>query len=128
MKALLDTNVLIDLYHNRRKAEDFLLHLGASQFYISPVTYVEFLGGAKTKYKAVARKELQNYNMLPLDAATEKVAYQIARGVELASGRSADLFIAAAAKAHRIQLVTANVRDFHRLPGIVVVLYEIDWK
>ena len=110
MKVLLDTSVLIDLYRNRRKAEAYLQHLGASQ-----------------RYKAAAQKELQNYTILPIDAAAHKSVYQLARLIELAPGRAADTIIAASAKAHHIKIVTTNVRDFRRLPDVEIIEYKMDW-
>ena len=71
---------------------------------------------------------MKNYTLLPFDSLTEKKLFQLATEIELAPGRAADTLIAAGAKAHKLKIVTANIRDFKRLPGIELIEYRIDWS
>lgn len=63
--------------------------------------------------------------MLPFDAPADQHYADIRTALESAGTPigSHDLFIAAHARAHALTLVTHNLREFQRVPGLQVV----DW-
>ena len=46
-EVVLDTNVLIDIYRNKKLLSNFIQIKEISKVYITSVVYVEFLAGAK---------------------------------------------------------------------------------
>ncbi len=130
MGVLIDASVLIE--HERGRV-DLTRHLegrGEEEFFLSVVTASELLHGVhrakdpsvRAKRSAFVEAILERFPLLPVDLATARTHAQI--WAELASGGNLigphDLWLAAAAIAHGLTLVTANLREFQRVPGLAV--------
>ncbi len=130
MGVLIDASVLIE---HERGHVDLTRHLegrGEEEFFLSVVTASELLHGVhrakdpsvRAKRSAFVEAILERFPLLPVDLATARTHAQI--WAELASGGNLigphDLWLAAAAIAHGLTLVTANLREFQRVPGLSV--------
>ncbi len=127
-RFLLDTNICI--YIQRRKPEKVLARfqkLEPGDAAISVITWGELLYGAE---KSTQRKNVLNLleefvSFIPVLPIHAKAGYEyggIRASLEIAGepiGNN-DLWIAAHAKAAAITLVTNNLREFKRVPGLKV--------
>lgn len=114
VKALLDTNVLID-YLNGIDAAAEELSLYASKA-ISIITWMEVLAGTASEEEAVVRAWLLSFEVLALDetVAERAVAIRKARRIRLP-----DAVIWATAQVHSRLLVSRNTKDFPETePGV----------
>jgi tRNA(fMet)-specific endonuclease VapC len=127
---LLDTNTLIYFFKGLGRVADRLLATAPSQTAISAVSVYELdVGIAKSTSPAKRRKQLAAF----LDAAN-LVAFGRLEAAAAADVRAAmetrgtplgplDTLLAGTARAHGAVVVTRNVREFRRVPGLQVV----DW-
>ena len=126
-RYLLDTNVVA--FHIRRSSPALqarLRKIRAGSVALSVVTEMEIRYGlARNPTLRVAplvEGFLAGITILPLDSTVAAVYAKIRAGAE-AKGKPIgplDLMIAAHALAVRATLVTNNVRQFRRIPGLVV--------
>jgi tRNA(fMet)-specific endonuclease VapC len=127
-RFLLDTNILI--YIRQRRPPEVLrkfARLQPGEAALSVVTYGELLYGAeRVEDKAAARAMLEELisliPVLPLPV-NSGVAYGRIRAFLSSKGQligNNDLWIAAHAVASELPLVTNNVREFNRVPGLKV--------
>lgn len=129
MGVLIDASVLIE---HERGLSDIGPHLAnrtGEEFFLSVVTASELLHGVhrardastRTRRSAWVEALLERFALLSVDLPTARAHAQL--WAELAStGRMIgphDLWLAAACLAHGLVLVTANVREFQRVPGLV---------
>lgn len=131
MKLIIDTNICI--YIIKRRPEAVLKHflayevgdIGISSITLSELRY----GAAKSKYREKNTKALDEFiiplEIVPFDeqaalaygdirSALEKVGMPIG---------SMDMLIAAQAVSRGVTLITNNIREFSRIPGLTI----IDW-
>lgn len=116
MKALFDTNILIDFLNAVPQARDELDRYQHSA--ISIITWMEVLIGADTAVEAATRSFLDGFDIIPLadDVAERAVALRREHGVKLP-----DAVVWASADIHSMLLVTRDRKDFPSdLPGIRV--------
>ncbi len=135
MGVLIDTNVLIEYERGRLNLEPHLSRHGHEEFFLSVVTASELLHGVhraadpRTRMRRSVFVEalLARFPLLPIDLATARVHAQV--WAELAgAGRMIgpnDLWIAATALSHDLTMVTANVREFDRVPGLRVEVWTV---
>jgi predicted nucleic acid-binding protein len=110
MKALVDTNILIDYLQASQEAADELNRYHS--IYISRITWIEFLVGAKTLDDENLRKDLlQQFSLLELDQAVAEEAIAVRQKIRM---ELPDAIILATARVHELLLVTRNHRDFPR--------------
>ena len=134
MGVLIDTSILIEHERRRLNLEPRLSGRGEEEeFFLSVVTASELLHGVhraaqpeiRLKRSAFVEGLLERFPLLPLDLATARVHAQV--WAELArAGKMIgpnDLWIAATALAHGLTMVTANVREFERVPGLLVEVW-----
>ena len=134
MGVLIDTSILIEHERRRLNLEPRLSGRGEEEeFFLSVVTASELLHGVhraaqpeiRLKRSAFVEGLLERFPLLPLDLATARVHAQV--WAELArAGKMIgpnDLWIAATALAHGLTMVTANVREFERVPGLIVEVW-----
>lgn len=133
---LLDSNILIDI--SRRKlqyAYDTLMLSDASLFKVPAVVKAELLLGAEKSSRPEEERLRVESLLLPFDIVPfdEACAVQYARirahlerkGETTGSN---DYLIAATALAHSAVLVTNNVNEFKRIPGLSLESWaEIDF-
>ncbi len=108
MKALIDTNILIDcaggVKHAVRELDRY------QELAVSRIVRIEFLLGAKTSVVEASRKSLlKEFELLEVDAAVSLETIVIRQRTRL---RLPDAIILATARVHGIVLVTTKHRDF----------------
>ena len=133
MTHLLDTNILVVHLRSRGKSpvSDRLRAMDLDQVATCSVVRAELLAGAH--HGRAPRDELapvlellELFESLPFDDAADDHYGQVRAHLESIGGPigAADLFIAAIALANDLTLVTHNVHEFTRVPGLRVE----DWQ
>lgn len=119
VKALFDTNILIDYLNGVSAAKDELeRYTEPSSKAISAVTWMEVMAGTTAATEAVTRDFLQDFKLHAIDEAVSERAVTLrrVRGIKLP-----DAIIWATALVHDRLLVSRNVKDFAaNVPGIRV--------
>ena len=133
MAVLIDTSILIE--HERRRL-DLGPHLARRReeaFFLSVVTVSELLHGVhravqpdvRAKRSAFVEALLERFPLLLIDLATARLHAQVR--AELAAVGNVigpnNLWLAATCMAHGLTIVTANVREFARVPGLGVEVW-----
>ena len=126
---LYDTNFLIAYQRGtkdapRKRAHAFLeAQPPDSPFYISRVTWMEFVAGFATS--AAVKPYLEKFTILEVDNLLWWDASRIIRELGLRGERigTADSIIAATALNYSLPVVTNNKKHFKRVPGLQVVGY-----
>ena len=107
VKALFDTNILIDHLNGVGEARDEIDRYQDGA--ISIVTWIEVMVGATDSNSWQTRSFLSAFSITPLDEAVAEMAVTIRRTTRL---RLPDAIIWASAKKDGRLLVTRNTRDF----------------
>lgn len=108
MRALIDTNILIDYLAGTDAARQELARYGAPA--ISAITWMEVLVGARADEEVASlRSFLGRFERLPIDDAVSEAAVAIRRERRI---RLPDAIIWATAQVAQTILVTRNTRDF----------------
>ena len=133
MTYLLDANICIDYFrrHGTRALERALARVGPAEMSLCSIVVAELLAGCYGSQDpgaelAKVRQLRSLFPSFPLDDASAEVAARVygelsARGERIGAN---DLFIAAIALTNDLTLVTHNVREFGRVPGLRVE----DWQ
>ena len=128
MGVLIDASVLI---HAERRTGDLPAFLAGREdepFFLSVITASELLHGVhragdrtrRARRSAFVEAVLDAFPLLPVDLPTARMHAELWADLA-ASGRvigAHDLWLAAAALAHGLTMVTASVREFARVPGL----------
>ena len=134
MAVLIDASILIEYERGRLNLERHLAQRQQEEFFLSVVTASELLhgvhravqSGVRAKRSAFVEALLERFPLLPMDLATARAHAQV--WAELtAAGKMIgpnDLWLAATCLAHGLTMVTANVREFTRVPGLMVEVWE----
>lgn len=127
--CLFDTCFLIDLERELKrgpgKAHQFLRQHSSSRPCLTWIIAGEFAEGFGDISDPTCAALLARFDILPMDHQTAHhyaVATRHLRGLNQLIGTN-DLWIAAAAIAHQLPLVTNNTAHFNRVPGLSVVGY-----
>ncbi len=127
--CLFDTCFLIDLEREMRrgpgKAHDFLRQHAASRPCITLTIAGEFAEGFGDLHHPACAAMLARFDILPMEEQTVHhyaVITKHLRSRNQLIGTN-DLWIAAAALANALPLVTNNATHFHRVPGLLVAGY-----
>lgn len=130
MGVLIGSTVLIDHEGGRLDLEDRVAGRDDEPFLLSVISVSEFLHGVhradnrtrRARRCAFVEAVLDRFPILALDLPTARTHAEL--WAELAAdGRlvgAHDLWLAAAALAHGLTLVTSSVRHFGRVPGLEV--------
>jgi tRNA(fMet)-specific endonuclease VapC len=133
MAVLIDASILIESERGRLDLEPHLAQRQEEEFFLSVVTASELLHGVhravqpevRTKRAAFVEAILERFPLLPVDLATARTHAQV--WAELAAAGmmigSHDLWLAATCIAHGLTMVTANVHEFTRVPGLTVEVW-----
>ena len=114
MKALFDTNILVDYLKGFPQARDELGRFEDSA--ISMITWMEVMVGATLENEVATRQFLRRFVLLPVDDAVAEQAVLARRKFRM---RLPDAIILASALVHDRLLVTRNSKDFPEdLPGV----------
>lgn len=130
MGVLIDASVLIEHERGRVDLEQHLAGREQEKFFLSVVTASELLHGVhratdpnvRARRSAFVEAVLERFPLLSVDLATARAHARLWAGL-MAEGRLIgphDLWIAATCLAHGLTMVTANVREFARVPGLAV--------
>lgn len=128
-ELLFDTCFLIDLEREMRRgkgqAHHFLQQNTAARPWLTWTVAGEFSEGFGDIRHPACAAMLARFDILPMDESTAHhyaVATRLLRGQNQLNGAN-DLWIAAAAIAHAMPLVTNNSAHFSRIPGLSVMGY-----
>lgn len=128
-QVAVDTSFLIDWQREIGSAEGpakrFLAAHGQDRFFMSVTVLGEFAAGFADLGQTHYRRIREGLGLLPNDEETALVYRRIFR--ELKPGGNLiganDLWIAASALRHSMPLVSRNVHEFERVPGLEVLDY-----
>lgn len=129
MAVLIDTSVLIDA--ERRGDPSLYRSIGSDQTTISVITVSELLHGVhransdatRMRRQAFVEQLLAEVDPLPITPQIARVHAGIWADLESDGNliETHDLWIAATAIVHNMQVATANTRDFERVPGLSIM-------
>ena len=127
MRFLMDTNTCVYALKRNTSVIDRLREHSPDEVVVSIITLAELWFGARKSGRPEANRDridafLKPFEVLPFDAAAAE-AYAEIRLVPERSGRpigERDLQIASIAVARRLTVVTHNVSEFGRVPGLKV--------
>jgi tRNA(fMet)-specific endonuclease VapC len=130
MGVLIDSSVLIEHERKRLSLDRHLKQRAEEEFFLSVVTASELLHGVHRATEAAVRARrsawveaiLERFPLLPIDVQIARAHAQL--WADLASRGQIigpnDLWLAASCIAHGLVMVTANEREFRRVPGLDV--------
>jgi tRNA(fMet)-specific endonuclease VapC len=127
---LIDASILIEHERGRVNLEQHLAGREQEEFFLSVVTASELLHGVhraadpnvRARRSAFVEAVLERFPLLPVDRAIARAHAQLWAGLTT-KGRVIgphDLWLAATCLAHGLTMVTANIREFARVPGLAV--------
>ena len=135
MAILIDTTVLIAYERGRIDLERRVAGRAQEEFYLSVISASELLHGVyravdpqvRSWRSAFVEAVLARFPLLTIDLPTARIHAQL--WAELASTGSMigphDLWLAATCIAHGLILVTGNLREFRRVPGLSVEAWGV---
>jgi hypothetical protein len=107
VKALFDTNILIDFLQGRPEAKRELALYDDPA--ISVVCWIEVMIGATAETTAGTRAFLDRFEVIGVDAPVAEIAVELRRRHRI---KLPDAIVWASARQHGCLLVTRNTRDF----------------
>jgi tRNA(fMet)-specific endonuclease VapC len=127
---VLDTNTVLDYFRGKGSVAANLLALPPSEVALPAIVayevWVGVLGSQNAKRRQAQYEQfLATIEVLPFDSAISRRAAELRQTLERGGEGIGpmDTLIAATALAHNATLVTRNVREFGRVPGLQIV----DW-
>ena len=122
---LLDTNILIYfLGNNNLKAAGYVIHENS---YISVLTRMELLAGVKNKKdKSAIINLLEPLNTININNDIADIAADILSRLKRSERKYPDTLIAATALFHNLNLVTANIKDFNKIPNLKIIGFKLE--
>ena len=130
MGVLIDASVLIEHERGRVDLERHLVGREQEEFFLSVITASELLHGVhratepnvRARRSAFVEAVLERFSLLSVDLAAARAHARLWAEL-MAEGRLIgphDLWLAATCLAHGLTMVTTNVREFARVPGLAV--------
>lgn len=120
MKALFDTNILIDYLNGIETAKEEIKRY--PYIAISLVTWMEVMVGAKPEEEPAIRQFLARFALIPLNTSIAERAVEIRRATKT---RLPDAIIRASAELEHALLVSRNTKDFPEGEPWVRVPYRL---
>ena len=130
MAVLIDASILIEAERGRLDLEPHVARRPDDESFLSVITASELLHGVhratqpqqRARRSAFVESILERFPLLQVDLATARAHAQV--WAELAKAGTLigphDLWLAATCIAHGLTMVTANIREFERVPGLQV--------
>jgi tRNA(fMet)-specific endonuclease VapC len=129
MARLIDSSVFIELERSGRRLGELLALAPDAAWAVASITVAELLVGAE-KADSVERRRrrldfveavLTEFVVLPYDLPIARAHARLWAELELSGRRIGpyDLLVAATALVHGYEVLTFNVREFERVPGLV---------
>lgn len=125
---LIDTDILIDFIKDNDSAVQCLELLEKEyNLYISSITYLELLIGARNKKDLENLDEFANtFNILHLNQSISEKAIELVKLYRLNKGLLlADGLIASTAIIYDMGLITKNQKDFKFITGLDLIKYPV---
>jgi tRNA(fMet)-specific endonuclease VapC len=129
MAVLIDTTVLVDAERRGRALDDVV---GDQERGISAITASELLhgvhraeeGSVRARRSAFVEHVISAMEPLPITTAIARAHAAVWAELEKDGNMigAHDLWIAATALSHGMEVATANAKDFERVPGLTVVV------
>jgi tRNA(fMet)-specific endonuclease VapC len=126
--VLIDASILIEAERGRLDLEPHVKRHGDEEAFISVVTASELLHGVhratqpdvRARRSAFVEGILERFPLLSVDLACARAHAQLWADLRQAGALIGphDLWLAATCVAHGLTMVTANVREFARVPGL----------
>ena len=120
MKALLDTNILIDYLNGVEEARTEIGRYANPM--ITPITWMEVMAGARENEQAPVRSFLSRFSQVSIDSKIAEIAVAIRRRHRI---RLPDAIIWASAQQENALLVSRNTKDFPADAPDVRVPYQL---
>jgi predicted nucleic acid-binding protein len=128
MACLVDTSVMIDAERGGQALDRMP---DDEEQLISVITASELLhgihraldDGVRTRREAFVERALGRFDLVPIDLEVARVHAEVRARLEAAGEiiGAHDLWIAATALSHGLQVATSNAREFERVPGLSVL-------
>ena len=128
MAALIDSSILIEAERGRLDLEPHVARHGDEEAFLSVVTASELLHGVhratmpdvRARRSAFVEGVLERFPLLSVDLACARAHAHLWAELRQAGALIGphDLWLAATCVAHGLTMVTANVREFARVPGL----------
>jgi tRNA(fMet)-specific endonuclease VapC len=128
MGVLIDASILIEAERGRLDLEPHVARHGEEEAFLSVVTASELLHGVhratvpgiRTRREAFVEAVLERFPLLSVDLACARVHARLWAELRQTGGLIGphDLWLAATCVAHGLTMVTGNVREFARVPGL----------
>ena len=134
MAVLIDASILIEAERGRLDLEPHVKPHGEEEAFLSVVTASELLHGVyratapniRARRSAFVEGLLERFPLLSVDLACARAHARL--WADLRQARALigphDLWLAATCVAHGLTMVTANVREFERVPGLTVEVWS----
>ena len=133
MAVLIDASVLIEAERGRLDLAPHVARRADEESFLSVITASELLHGVhragrpdvRAKRSAFVEGILERFPILQVDLATARAHAQVWAGLAAAGSIIGphDLWLAATCIAHGLVMVTANAREFERVPGLEVEVW-----
>jgi tRNA(fMet)-specific endonuclease VapC len=130
MGRLIDTNILIEVERGRLDIEGLISENQFEDFYISVISVSELLHGVhrahdlvrKGRRAASSERFINIFTVIPIDTAVARTHAVLWANLEAAGEIIGvhDLWLAATCLTYGFGIVTANIREFERVPGLIV--------
>jgi len=130
LAVLIDASILIEAERGRLELEPHVARHADEQSFLSVITASELLHGVhratrpdvRARRSAFVEGILQRFPLLSVDLACARAHAQIWAELRQAGTIIGphDLWLAATCVAHGLTMVTANIREFERVPGLAV--------
>lgn len=138
MGILIDSSILIEWERRKFNIQDRIASRENEAFFISVVTISELLHGVhrakdprqRMRRSAFVETVISEFEALDIDVQTARIHGEVSatlaqKGVIVGSQ---DLWIGCSAISHGLAVVTCNLRDFKRIPGLKVELWPAEEK
>jgi tRNA(fMet)-specific endonuclease VapC len=132
--VLIDASILIEAERGRLELEPHVAQRQEEEFFLSVITASELLHRAhravqpevQAKQSAFVEAILARFPLLLVDLVTARAHAHVWSTLAAAGMRIGphDLWLAATCIAHGLTMVTADVREFTRVPGLTVEVWD----
>jgi predicted nucleic acid-binding protein len=133
MAVLIDASILIEAARGRLKLEPHVARHSDEEAFLSVVTASELLHSVhraarpevRARRSAFVEGILERFPLLPIDLACARAHAQLWADLALAGKLIGphDLWLAATCIAHGLTMVTGNVRELARVPGLALEVW-----
>ncbi len=130
MAVLIDASILIEAERGRLDLEPHVARHGEEESFLSVITASELLHGVhratapdvRAKRSAFVEGVLERFPILAVDVACARAHAPLWAELRRTGAMIGphDLWLAATCLAHGLTMVTANLREFERVPGLAV--------